>query len=288
MQAQRKSAETRGNEEIITAEAIEAALENGEMEVYFQEIVEAKVPYKMVGMEALIRWTKPDGEKVSPELFISIAEKSGLIHKITAFVLESVVWQIRSWLDQGYRVPRIAFNVPPSVFDPASRQDLYRQIHELLKQNEVPGDQLAVEITERSEIPELSKKTRHDLNALKIAGIKIEQDDFADGQAGLKVQDKIPYDVYKIHYSHLQDENLTDETKAMLKKVADQDAKIELVVEGIGTSRILLEARNQIIKSGIDLDNVRFQGYRFAEPVPATQIERHMKIVHPPGFRRVA
>ena len=148
---------------------------------------------KIDKVEALIRWQRKDGQWVSPELFIDLAEQSGVIVDLTAWVVKTVVTQVARWQEQGI-IMQAAINVSaqdiafPSFFSHLAKQ---------LKENDVYGQLITIELTERDMI-ENEEQGIKALENLKSLGVKISLDDYGVGQTSLGRLKLLPIDELKL------------------------------------------------------------------------------------------
>lgn len=134
----------------------------------------------LVGVEALLRWHHPTRGLVPPGEFIPVAESTGLIHPLTARVLDAALRQVRSWLDSGHEVP-VAVNVSArSLLD----LGFARQVTDLLAAHRVPAAMLRLEITETTLMAD-PHRARTVLAQLHDAGVRLSIDDFGTGYSSM-------------------------------------------------------------------------------------------------------
>ncbi|KAF7768776.1 hypothetical protein PCIT_a3271 [Pseudoalteromonas citrea] len=144
-------------------------------------------------VESLIRWKRCNGEWVSPELFIDLAEQSGLIVELTQWVVGTVVTQVSEWLSQGLTM-KAAINV--SAQDIAD-DGFLPHLKQILADNNVPANLITIELTERDMI-ENEAKGIEVLKALKSLGVMISLDDYGVGQTSLGRLKMLPIDELKL------------------------------------------------------------------------------------------
>lgn len=234
------------------------ALENGELEMYYQPKVALK-DGRIVAAESLIRWHHPKHGDVSPGEFIPLAEEDGLILPISEWLLNEVCRQIRRWRDTGLTVPCIAVNLSGRQFQ---RQNLPDMLAQTIADAGInPGD-LELELTE-STIMSNAETNIEMLVLLKRMGMSLAIDDFGTGYSSLSYLRRFPVDVLKIDYSFVRD-IATDANSAELVRGVIGMAhglKLEVVAEGVETAEQLAFLR----KHQCDL----IQGFLFSKAVPA-------------------
>jgi diguanylate cyclase (GGDEF)-like protein len=179
------------------------AIERGELEVYYQPIVEIRSG-SIVGAEALLRWHRPDGTLIMPDRFIPIAEESGLIFPIGEWVLRTACTQMQQWNAKGARSLFISVNLSLRQF---SQHDLADRIRAVIKETRLPPVLLRLEITESALIPD-GRYAGVLLGRLKETGVQLAIDDFGTGYSSLAYLQRFPIDTLKIDKRFVQ--NLTE------------------------------------------------------------------------------
>ena len=232
------------------------ALNAQELEVYYQPIM---CPYKnaVVGCEALVRWQKADGQFVSPDEFISLAEESGLIIRIDYFVLCKAK-QFVSQLNETYGLAlSLSVNVSARLLylRDESAQDWFNEIK---KSSNVP---ISVEITERV-LVEDANRARNVLEELNAAGVKISIDDFGTGYSSLSYLSRFPVQSMKIDRSFVCKigQLRTEESLIETMLLMGEKLNISVVAEGVETQEQLDFLKN----AHCDL----VQGYFLGKPMP--------------------
>ena len=166
--------------------------DNGQLFMTYQPKLNIK-SQKIDKVESLIRWQRDDGSWVSPEVFIDLAEQSGVIVDLTAWVVKTVVTQVARWQEQDI-IMQAAINVSaqdiafPSFFSHLAKQ---------LKENDVNGQLITIELTERDMI-ENEEQGIKALENLKSLGVKISLDDYGVGQTSLGRLKLLPIDELKL------------------------------------------------------------------------------------------
>jgi diguanylate cyclase (GGDEF)-like protein len=237
------------------------ALERHELELHYQPQIDLGTR-AMVGVEALLRWHHPKHGLIVPDRFIPLAEDSGLILPIGAWVLEQACQQARHWQAMGLPQLRISVNLSPIQFrDP----DLAGSVRAILDRTGLSPDRLELEITERvlMEDTEINLAT---LRELKLLGVKISVDDFGAGHSGLNYLRRFPFDEIKLDRSFVaalgEDPSATAIVRATLG--LGHSLGLDAVAEGVETARQL---------ALLDAEGCRLaQGYYFSPPVHAREI----------------
>ncbi|MCQ2029048.1 putative bifunctional diguanylate cyclase/phosphodiesterase [Stutzerimonas zhaodongensis] len=216
--------------------------------------------------EALLRWNHPVYGVVSPGEFIPLAERTGSIQLLTAWVIEAVLRQLHVWNGRGLYM-EVSLNI--SAEDLAS-MTLDQRVAELLQRYVIPGEQLVFEITESAMMrePERALAMLHRLRAL---GIRLSVDDFGTGYSSLAQLRRMPVQELKIDQSFIRELDDTCGDAVIVRSTIDMSHALGLkvVAEGVehGETRDLLR--------GWGCDTL--QGYFFSRPLPADAFETWLK-----------
>lgn len=239
-------------------EAIRRAIDNDELEVHFQPIWSVKEK-KTVSAEALLRIKSEELKGVSPEIYIPIAEKRGLIHEIGLYVFESVCRYLSEERIKSSRIRYIELNL--SVYQFMYR-DLVASFEEIRKKYDVPSDRINLEITETGGA--LAKQeVLGSLQQFKELGYTLSLDDFGTGYSNFVRMIKCKFDNIKIDKSILRD--LADEAgepgilQNLMSFIKNQGSSI--IQEGVETK----EQLDLVIACGCDY----VQGFYFGQALPA-------------------
>ncbi|QNM95404.1 putative bifunctional diguanylate cyclase/phosphodiesterase [Chitinimonas koreensis] len=229
--------------------------------VHYQPQIDAG-SRRIVGVEALVRWVRADGQLVPPAQFVPLAEECGLIVPLGKFVLREACRQARAWNDAGLPPMRMAVNIAASQF---VDKGFVEMVTTTLAQTGLPASQLELEITEGTLLID-AQRTRAVLDDLKRLGISIAIDDFGTGYSSLSYLKRFPIDVLKIDQSFVRDV-LTDPSDAAIVsaiiKMA-QSLRLDLVAEGVER-----EAQFHYLRAeGCEV----MQGYYFSRPGDARTI----------------
>ncbi|MDI6102665.1 bifunctional diguanylate cyclase/phosphodiesterase [Actinoplanes sp. NEAU-A12] len=239
------------------------ALANGEFYMLYQPVVE--LPHgRMTGVESLIRWARADGRVVSPTDFVPVAEETGLIIELGAWIIDTVCAQAAAWrrVHGPDALGSVAVNVSArQLLDPACAE----LVAAALTRHDLPPSRLTVEITETAVFG--GGRALATVQALSELGVKIALDDFGTGHSSLGLLRTCPVDAIKVDKSFVDGLNGTPQQEAIAAALADIAAKMELdtVAEGVETAE---QARRLF-----ELGYRRAQGFLFARPLPAAAID---------------
>ncbi|WP_120495425.1 EAL domain-containing protein [Kiloniella sp. EL199] len=240
---------------------LRAALDKDEFELYYQPQIELQTG-RLIGAEALIRWHSSEG-MVSPDRFIPIAEKTGLIDPITDWVMTTACTQAREWqsLLPGIRV---AINLSAISFRQA---DFVHKVAEVLEFTQVSPGCLELEITETAIMADFREADRI-LNSLAELGVHLAIDDFGTGYSSLSYLKRFPVDKLKIDKSFVLklDQNQDDAaiTAAIISMAHAMGTKV--LAEGVEEKSHMLFLKERGCEEA--------QGYFFAKPMPAEDFLR--------------
>ncbi|TMF56519.1 MAG: EAL domain-containing protein [Chloroflexi bacterium] len=235
------------------------AVDEGELVLYYQPQIDLRTG-GITSVEALVRWMHPKRGLVGPDEFIPLAERTGLIKRLTRTVLTEAIRQARAWELAGLRVP-IAVNLSMrNIHDP----QLPQTIAQLLQRWDARPDLLRLEMTETvlAADPERALQT---MDSLRAMGVHIALDDFGIGYSSLAYLNRLPLDEIKIDRSFVIG-MIDDESSATIVR-----ATVELghglgyavVAEGVENA----ETRQRLTALGCDA----IQGFLVARPMPADQ-----------------
>ncbi len=235
------------------------ALENREFQVYYQPQVSTR-DQRIRGMEALVRWNHPTRGVMPPDEFIPIAEESGLISRLSEWVLGDACRQARLWRASGLPPFTLAVNLSARQIE---HPHFVKQFKHCLEQNGVNGNTLEIEITESTLMRDLDGSIEK-LRQLADMGVEISIDDFGTGYSSLNYLRKLPVHSLKIDRSFIQDLNgQTNNGTTIVAGIAAlaKGLNLDVVAEGVET-----RAQLDYIKSlGCDA----YQGYLYSRPVSA-------------------
>lgn len=250
------------------ATMLHKALERKEFRLHYQPLIDLNSG-KMVGVEALIRWQREEGQLISPADFLPVAEDTGLILPIGDWVIREACRQLCDWTDKGIAL-QIAVNL-------SVRQmwhgDIAQQILDIINETGVARNMLEIEVTESAMIsdPERMEKT---LQHFQDNDIKISLDDFGTGYSSLDRLKHLPFTKLKIDKSFVDGIPNDEDDIAIVSATVQMARSLKLLslAEGIETPE-----QYQFLK---ELGCNYGQGYYFSKPVPANEIEHLVKQKH--------
>jgi diguanylate cyclase len=252
------------------------AVERQELRLVFQPVV-ALPSMRPVGAEALLRWHHPQLGSVRPGEFIPVAEESGLINRVGAWVLDRACRQLAYWLAAGHDV-WVSVNVSPRELLAA---DYAGRVADVLGAYGVPPQRLVLEVTEHAVATDVAELVRR-LSALRGTGVRIALDDFGAGYSSLGQLRNLPVDILKIDHALVAEPESRTGTAAPLVDVVvrlGHRLGLEVLAEGIGTPA----QRSVVEEAGCRLG----QGSLFGWGVPAEHLEALLRSVRSPATRPV-
>ena len=244
-------------------DGMEAALEEGQFEVYFQPKY-ASGDESMAGAEALVRWRHPQWGLQSPGLFIPIFEKNGFITRLDQYIWQKVCELLQRWDRKGYPAVSVSVNV--------SRADIYNadlldMLTAMVHAYGLEPSRLHLEITE-SAYTENPGQLIETVRGLRERGFVIEMDDFGSGYSSLNMLTNLPIDMLKLDMQFIRNETARPENQGILRFIIEiaRWLKLSVVAEGVETK----EQFERLKKIGCDY----VQGYYFSKPMPAEEFEK--------------
>lgn len=241
--------------------AMALAIVNKEFVVYYQPIVDS-FSQKIYSYEALIRWLHPLKGLLSPDSFIPVAEKTGMINEMGKAVLEIACREAACWA-----IPvKISVNVSPVQL---SSKTFAGIVLSILKETGLPPDRLELEVTESSLFTE-STTPMNTLNKLRALGVKISIDDFGTGYSSLSRLSRLAFDKIKIDKSFVHSISTQEDALNIIKLITGMAKSLNMkaVAEGVETQ----EQLERLQALGCDFA----QGYLFGKPQPCIDKEiRH-------------
>jgi EAL domain-containing protein (putative c-di-GMP-specific phosphodiesterase class I) len=244
--------------------ALRKAIEREEFRVFFQP--EVTIDGELItGLEALVRWEHPERGLVGPGEFISLAEETGLIVSLGAWVLREACERARKWQQTRPTDRPLMLRVNVSARQLA-HESLPETVAEVIAQTGIEPDCLCLEVTESVliEDPELSIRT---LTTLKHLGIKIAIDDFGTGYSSLEYLRRLPVDCVKVDRSFVRGLPDSEEDVAIVNAVVElgHALKLSVTAEGVET----IDQLGNLQSAGCDTA----QGFLFYRPVPPEVVE---------------
>ena len=240
------------------------ALERDELRVHYQPQVNL-ADDRIAGVEALVRWQHPDRGLLPPADFLPLAEETGLIADVDAWVLEQACAQAKAWSDAHPTLHRLTMSVNISGRQLA-QPGLARTVARVLTRTGLPPSRLCLEMTESVLMDDVGTASAA-LEALKRLGVQIAVDDFGTGYSSLAHLSRFPVDVLKVDRSFVAGLSDAAESWSMVAAVLSLSRALGLttIAEGVEHEHQLGALRSL----GCEVA----QGYRFARPQPAEDIE---------------
>jgi diguanylate cyclase (GGDEF)-like protein/PAS domain S-box-containing protein len=251
--------EENANRGRVMREELSNALEKSQFEVHYQPIIDTKSG-KIVCCEALVRWRHPERGLVPPAEFIPMAEASGLIEPLGAWVLDRACEQASQWPDDI----KLAVNLSPRQFTGFS---LAANVMRSLERWRLLPSRLELEITESIFLND-SEENILLLNQLKQLGVRIALDDFGTGYSSLAYLRRFSFDKLKIDRSFISDLATSQESLAIVRAVIGLGNSFCATVTAEG-----VETHDQLAILGAEGCH-QCQGYLFSRPVPSAQIDQ--------------
>jgi diguanylate cyclase (GGDEF)-like protein len=253
-------------EKLVLETHLRHAVQRGELFLNYQPILNG-VTGRTSGVEALLRWRHPQRGVIPPDRFIPLADESGLIVEIGAWVMREACSQGRIWHQQGMQDLSISVNVSAVQF---AQPRLLETVRTTLEDTGFPAEKLVLEITE-SVLMKDAETTIGMLKALKNMGVRISMDDFGTGYSSLSYLKRFPIDIVKIDKSFVRDINDDEDDAAIIRVIIAlaRSLRLTTVAEGVET----LEQLGFLRREQCD----RFQGYYFSRPVEADQLSQRIK-----------
>jgi diguanylate cyclase (GGDEF)-like protein/PAS domain S-box-containing protein len=238
------------------------ALRRNELSVHYQPQFDL-ASGRIAGLEALVRWDNPKFGRVPASVLIPIAEESGLIVPIGAFVLRDACRQSKQWQDAGYGLIQVAVNTSAVQF---ARGDLAETVAATLAETGLAPANLDLEVTESVLMQDI-RETARQLRELKKLGVSVSLDDFGTGYSSLSYLEELPIDNLKIDRKFVQRMNGADNTRTLVQSIVGlaHGLGMRAVAEGVETGEQLA----QLKAMGCD----RAQSFMLAGPAPALCIQ---------------
>ncbi|MBV8619618.1 MAG: EAL domain-containing protein [Curvibacter sp.] len=246
--------------------AMRRSLEDRCFELHYQPQLDLATG-RMVGAEALIRWNDAERGLVSPAHFIPLAEESGLIVAMGAWVMETAVRQARTWYDGGLPLP-VSVNVSALQF---RQTDFVAWVGELLTRIGLPAHCLELELTE-SILVQGADEVLQRLRDLASLGVRLAIDDFGTGYSSLAYLKRFPIHRLKIDQSFVRGLPDDDSDRAIVTAMINMAGALglEVVAEGVES-----EAQRHLLQG---LGCEFYQGFLFSPALPATDFDRLLRV----------
>ena len=250
---------------------LEDIYKNGDLDdprvlVYCQPVYNIKTR-TFDSAESLMRLNLEKMGMVYPDMFISLAEQKGFIHKLTLIILNKTCQSVKRFMNEGFNFKRISVNVSALELKDES---FCKDIIEIIKNNDIPGDKIAIELTEStSELDFDIMKKR--INILKNEGIKFYLDDFGTGYSNMERIIELPFDIIKFDRSMVIASGVNDRSLSIVKNLARMfsDLEYSVLYEGIEDSK----DEDRCVAMAAKY----LQGYKYSRPIPVDNLREFFK-----------
>lgn len=260
--------------------ALRLAEERGELQLYYQPQI-CLHSGQVVGVEALIRWFHPELGVISPAEFIPLAESTGQILSIGAWVMRTAVSQMKQWIAAGQSPGTVAVNLSAAQFRDPGLPELVQRV---LSEAELLPACLELELTE-SVAAHTPEEARVIMDRLHALGVRLSIDDFGTGFSSLSHLKRFPIHTLKIDQSFVRDISTDPDDRAIVQAIIQMARALRLttIAEGVETD----EQAAFLQSHGCEV----VQGYRFCKPLPPEElqawVQQHARPEHP-NFTPVA
>jgi EAL domain-containing protein (putative c-di-GMP-specific phosphodiesterase class I) len=251
----------------MIANCLKKADYNRDLSLNFQPVFRID-EMKLIGMEALLRWTCPDSGSVSPAEFIPIAEQENLIIPIGNWVIENAVRQIAKWNTAYHTQLRIGINFSPKQFD---QESSFAVLDASIKQYQAASEWIDIEITEGVAL-DFENSSEKIKKHLKNKGVTISIDDFGTGYSSMGYLSILSFDTLKIAKELIDKITFDESSRKIVTSIIMLAKSLELktLAEGVETK----EQFDLLLELGCD----QIQGYYLGKPVSAEEFEtRYLK-----------
>ncbi|MET0504295.1 MAG: EAL domain-containing protein [Luteibacter sp.] len=249
------------HQQLLLQQDLRRAVDRREFLLYYQpKLVSPNGP--MVGVEALLRWQKPEVGLVPPDEFLAVAERTGLIVPIGNWVIDEACRQMRAWQDEGYRDWTVAVNISTVQLTHAGLVDVLK---EALDRHALDPRHLVLEVTESTAMRD-AEASLAILNQVAALGVGISIDDFGTGYSSLLYLKQLPADELKIDRGFITELAQGNDDEAIVSAIIalGKTLGLKIVAEGVETA----EQQELLTRLGCNA----LQGYLLGSPVPAERL----------------
>ena len=250
-------------EHVMMEKDLRESMKNGDFEVYYQPQVDIRSA-KIIGIEALVRWNHPLVGMLSPNIFMPLTEKTGLIIELDLWVMQQAMKDISQWYAQGLIPGTLALNMSMKQLE---HPNLAEIIQENFENFHFKPEWLELEITE-TEMMKKPDEVISILEDLSAMGMNIAIDDFGTGYSSLSHLKRLPINKLKIDKSFVQDVPVDEDASIIVKTIISlaKSLKIDILAEGVET-----KAQKDFL---IAQECYKVQGYYYSQPLTSTQIHK--------------
>lgn len=249
---------------------LRAALKRNELELYYQPLVNIDTN-ETIGYEALLRWHHSEKGLIMPDVFIPVAEDTGLIVQLGEWVIRSALYEVAKWPEHL----TVAVNLSPAQM---RSPNLMPTIINALASTGVAPQRLELEITE-SVLMNDNQSNVDLLHKLRSLGVRIALDDFGTGYSSLNYLRSFPFDKIKIDRCFVEDVDSREDSQAIIRAVTGLASSLGMVTtaEGVERSDQLIQLKEE--------GCVQVQGYLFSKAMPASSVVGRIETVTDTGTR---
>ncbi len=246
---------------MLLENSLRHAVERNELILHYQPKVEASSG-RLVGLEALVRWMHPVRGLIPPGQFIPVAEESGIIREIGAWVLQESLRQMRAWINSGLTPVPVAVNLSLAQF---KQPNLYERLAKSLQTHGVGPELLELELTESVAMESIAFAFSS-IEQIKLLGVGLSIDDFGTGYSSLSYLKRFAVDKIKIDHSFVRNVSEDSDDASIVRAIISlaHNLGFKVVAEGVETEAQL----NFMRQYGCD----EIQGFYFSRPLPAAEI----------------
>ena len=248
---------------LVLESRLRQAIKKQQLRCYYQPQLDIKTG-SIIGAELLLRWQDPELGFISPDLFIPLAESSGLIHLIGQQVLQQACIQGQAWLNEGLPPITLAVNVSVQQF---GRGDLEQQVKMVLAESGFPARLLELEVTESALMLD-EEKVVLTMQQLRETGVRLAIDDFGTGYSSLAYLQRLPLDILKVDRRFIANMTANTDDRQIAKAIIElgHTLRFEVLAEEVETAEQLALLQ--------DMACDYYQGYYFSKAVPAEEFRR--------------
>jgi diguanylate cyclase (GGDEF)-like protein len=238
------------------------AIEHDELALFYQPKIHMQTR-RVIGVEALLRWRHPHRGIIPPDEFIPLAERSGLIRPLTAWVLSTALDQARAWEHDGLQLS-VAVNLSARNLSDTQLPD---HLTDLLRRTGAPAGRLELEITESSIMADPARALDV-LTRLHRMGIPLAIDDFGTGYSSLGYLKRLPVSAVKVDKSFVKNMETDDNDAVIVRSTVElaHNLGLQVIAEGVETSYLW----DRLAALGCDAA----QGYYMSQPMPADALSK--------------
>lgn len=257
---------TEVSERLDLENALREAVQQRAFEIAYQPKVSLE-DGSICGLEALLRWPRPDQPRISPAVFVPVLESLALIGEVGIWMIDSVCAQIALWQRSGLGSFQVAVNVSGQQIEGSG---LITDIGQALERHQVDPKWLEVELTESS-LMENTSHTITTLQTLKNMGVRISIDDFGTGYSSLAYLRRFPIDKLKIDIAFIREVTSNPQDAAIARAIIELAHSLDLkvIAEGVETP----EQRAFLTENHCD----QIQGYLVSKPLPLDELELYLR-----------